>query len=246
LPTFPVSHSELAVALLLATIGAALQGSVGLGLAVIAAPILLLINPLWVPAPVLLAALLLVILIAYRDRAHILVGDVVVATIGRALGTIPAVYLLTALPAQYYDLLFGAIVLSGVLLSVLGLKIARTPSNVLLAGLLSGVASTLSAVGGPPLALVYQHDRGPSVRGTMSAVFILGTIISLIGLWWAGHFERTQLVMGVALMPAILLGFLCSRPIAAWLDRRHTRPAILAVSAASALAVLARALYGLF
>jgi uncharacterized membrane protein YfcA len=245
LSAFPVPPIEFAVALLLTTIGAALQGSVGLGLAVVAAPILMLFNPLWVPGPMLLAALLLVILIAHRDRAHIIAGDVALATFGRVLGTIPAAYSISLLPGEIYDLVFGGIVLLGVLISVSGWHIARTPLNVLFSGILSGVSSTLSAVGGPPMALVYQHDRGPSVRGTMSAIFILGTIISIAGLWWAGHFNQTQLVMGVSLMPGILVGFALSRHTAAWLDRRHTRPAILTVSALSALVILVRAIYNL-
>jgi uncharacterized membrane protein YfcA len=245
LATFPIPPTEFAVALLLATIGAALQGSVGLGLAVVAAPILMLFNPLWVPGPMLLAAMLLVVLIAYRDRAHIIPGDVAIATCGRIAGTIPAAYSISLLPSEIYDLVFGGIVLFGVLLSVSGWHIARTPANVLFSGVLSGVSSTLSAVGGPPMALVYQHDRGPSVRGTMSAIFILGTIISIAGLWWAGHFTQTQFLMGVSLMPGILVGFALSRYTAAWLDLRHTRPAILTVSAVSALVFLARAIYNL-
>ena len=90
MPTLPVPPTELAIALVLAAIGATLQGSVGLGLAVVAAPILLLLNPLWVPGPMLLAAMLLVVLIAHRDRAHIIRSDVALATTGRLLGTIPA------------------------------------------------------------------------------------------------------------------------------------------------------------
>lgn len=245
MPTLPVPPTELAVALVLAAIGAALQGSVGLGLAVVAAPILLLFNPLWVPGPMLLAAMLLVVLIAYRDRAHIIAGDVAFATTGRVLGTIPAAYALNLMPGSIYDLAFGVIVLVGVLLSVSGWHIARTPRNVIFSGVLSGVASTMSSVGGPPMALIYQHDRGPSVRGTMSAIFILGTIVSIAGLWWAGHFSKTQLMMGVSLMPGILVGFACSRHTAAWVDRRHTRPAILTVSAVSALVILVRAIYNL-
>ncbi|MGE3244186.1 MAG: TSUP family transporter [Pirellulales bacterium] len=245
MPTLPVPPSELAIALVLATLGATLQGSVGLGLAVVAAPILLLVNPLWVPGPMLLAALVLVMLIAYRDRAHIIVPDVALATTGRVLGTIPAAYLMNILPTEIYDLAFSGLVLAGVLLSVTGWHIARTPRNVICSGIFSGVASTISAVGGPPMALIYQHDRGPSVRGTMSAIFILGTIISISGLWWAGHFTREQLLMGLALLPGIFVGFALSRFTAARLDLRHTRPAILTVSALSALTILFRAIYNL-
>jgi uncharacterized membrane protein YfcA len=96
------------------------------------------------------------------------------------------------------------------------------------------------------MALVYQHERGPSVRGTMSAIFILGTLISIVGLVWAGRFGRVELTLGALLMPAVLVGYLCSRHTAAWLDRHHTRPAILVVSTLSALAILARALVRLY
>jgi uncharacterized membrane protein YfcA len=244
-PTLPVPPIELAIALVLATLGATLQGSVGLGLAVVAAPILLLLNPLWVPGPMLFAALVLVALIAYRDRAHIIVPDVALATTGRVLGTIPAAYAMNILPTEVYDLAFASLVLMGVTLSVAGWHIARTPRNVVCSGIFSGVASTMSAVGGPPMALIYQHDRGPSVRGTMSAIFILGTIISITGLWSAGHFSQQQLWMGIALLPGIFLGFTLSHYTAARLDLRHTRPAILSVSALSALTILFRAIYNL-
>ena len=243
MPTLPVTPAEIAVALVLAAIGATLQGSVGFGLAVVSAPILLLIDPVWVPGPMLLAAMLLVVLIAYRDREHILGGDVALGTVGRVLGTIPAAYALHALAGHVYDLIFAAMVLVGVGLSASGWHIARTPINVVVAGTLSGIAGTISSIGGPPMALVYQHEKGPSVRGTMSAIFILGTIISITGLWWAGRFGMVELALGLILMPAVVVGFAISRRTAAWLDRRHTRPAILAVSTLSALVILARALF---
>jgi hypothetical protein len=93
------------------------------------------------------------------------------------------------------------------------------------------------------MALVYQHEKGPRARGTMSAIFIVGTIISVTGLWWAGKFGVVELVLGLLLMPAVVAGFAISRYTAAWLDARHTRPAILAVSALSALVILGRALF---
>jgi uncharacterized protein len=245
LSALPVPPTEIALALVLAALGATLQGSIGFGLAVVAAPLLLLIDPVWVPGPMLLAAMLLVVLVAHRDRAHIIQGDVALGTIGRVLGTIPAAYALYILPQQVYDLVFAALVLMGVALSASGVHIARTRLNVVMAGALSGIAATISAIGGPPMALVYQHERGPIVRGTMSAIFVVGTLISISGLWWAGHFGMVELTMGLILMPAIVIGFAISRYTAAWLDRRHTRPAILAVSAVSAIVILARALYHL-
>lgn len=228
---------------MLVALGATLQGSIGFGLAVVAAPLMLLIDPVWVPGPLLLAAMLLVVLVAFREREHIIARDVALGTAGRVLGTIPAALAIEALPAHVYDLAFAVIVLFGVVLSASGVHIARTRLNVVVAGMLSGVAGTISSIGGPPMALVYQHERGPSVRGTMSSIFVMGSLIAIAGLWWAGRFGLVELVLGVILMPAVMLGFAVSRYTAVWLDRRHIRPAILTVSAVSALVILARALY---
>jgi uncharacterized membrane protein YfcA len=245
LPSLPVSPAEIAIALVLAAIGATLQGSIGFGLAVVSAPILLLLDPVWVPGPMLLAASLLVILITVRDRRHIIGGDVALGTLGRLVGTVPAAFALRAASSQAYDLAFGIIVLIAVVLSASGWHIARTRINVVIAGALSGIAGTVSSIGGPPMTLVYQHEKGPTVRSTMSAIFIVGTFISLAGLWWAGRFGKVELMLGTILMPAVLLGFELSRYTAPRLDAAHTRPAILTVSAASAIVILIRAIYNL-
>ena len=134
------------------------------------------------------------------------------------------------------------LVLAGVIISLAGWHIPLTLRNLFLTAIGSGFVSTVSAVGGPPMALVYQHEDGPQIRGTLSAIFTIGTLISLAGLWWAGRFGRDELMLGVLLMPGVLVGFALSRYTAAWLDRAHTRPAVLAVSALSAVVIGVRAL----
>jgi len=183
-PTLPVTPVELATALALTVVGAVLQGSIGFGLAVVAAPILLLVNPVFVPGPMLLAAMLLVILL--RERRDVIVGDIAIGVIGRAIGTLPAAYAIATLPRNVYELLFAALVTLAVVLSMAGWRIRRTPATIGLAAILSGFAGTVSSIGGPPLALIYQHENGARLRGTLSAIFTLGTLISMIGLWWAG------------------------------------------------------------
>ncbi|NIR59973.1 MAG: sulfite exporter TauE/SafE family protein, partial [Gammaproteobacteria bacterium] len=51
----------------------------------------------------------------------------------------------------------GALVLLAVAMSVAGLKISPTRPTLITAGALSGFMSTVSSVGGPPLAITYQH-----------------------------------------------------------------------------------------
>jgi uncharacterized membrane protein YfcA len=125
---------------------------------------------------------------------------------------------------------------------VRGIHLRRTPRNVFAAATLSGFIGTMSSMGGPAMALVYQHESGPQIRGTLSAIFTIGTAISVLGLWSAGRFGAVELQLGLLLMPAIFVGFLLSRYTAGRLDKAHTRPAVLAISALSAVAIVLRVL----
>jgi len=241
-PTLPVTPAELAIAMVLVAAGSVVQGSIGFGMAVVAAPILLLINPVFVPGPMLLAAVFLVLLMALRNRRDVIVGDVAVATVGRILGTAPAAMAIRALEPSIFELLFAVLVVAVVLLSLKGIHLRRTPRNVFAAAALSGFIGTMSSMGGPAMALVYQHETGPKIRGTLSAIFTIGTAISVLGLWWAGRFGSTELQLALLLMPAVFVGFFLSRYTVGKLDKAHTRPAVLAISALAALAIVLRAL----
>ncbi len=245
MPPLPVNAVQLSVALVLVAIGATIQGSIGIGLAVIAAPILLMVSPEFVPGPMLIAAMLLTLLMAHRERNHTAWDEVAVGTGGRVLGMLPAAYALSRVPvtSHTYDLLFAAIVLVGVLLSVSGWHFPLTLRNVFLSGIGSGFVSTISAIGGPPMALVYQNEAGPRIRSTLSAIFTIGTVISAAGLWWAGRFGVNELLLGVLLLPGVLIGFALSRYTAPWLDRAHLRPAVLGISALAAVVIAVRALW---
>jgi uncharacterized protein len=241
-PTLPVTLEQLVIGFVVVTIGSTLQGSIGFGLAVVSAPVLLLLDPVFVPGPLLLAAMLLVVLIAHRDRAETVFRDVPLGILGRVLGMIPAAYALAVLPATAYDLLFAGTVMLAVVLSLFGWHIPPTPFNVVTAATLSGFTATVSSLGGAPMALVYQAESGPRIRGTLSTIFVAGTIISIAGVWWAGRFGVVEALVGLALMPGVVVGFWLSRYTSRRIDASHMRPAILVASALSAVAILVRAL----
>jgi uncharacterized membrane protein YfcA len=241
-PTLPVTPVQVAIAVALTVLGASIQGSVGIGFAVIVAPVLLLYAPAFVPGPVVLAAWLLVVLIAFRERRDVIVRDLPPATLGRIMGTMPAAYALAVLPQSLYELLFGLLVMLGVIISVLGWHVRPTLGNVFLASIVSGFMSTVSSVGGPPMALLYQNEDGPRIRATISAIFIIGGGVTLAGLWWAGRFHTRELMLGLILMPGTIAGFLISRYTAAKIDAEHVRPALLTASALCAAIVIFRSL----
>jgi uncharacterized membrane protein YfcA len=244
-PTLPVTPAELATGLGLVVVGAVIQGSIGFGLAAVVAPILLLVNKIYLPGPMLMTSMLLTTLIAWRDRRHTVWPEVAVGTSGRIIGMLPAAYALRYMSGPAYEMLFALAVLAGVVISVSGWHIRLTTRNLFLTAIGSGFVSTVSAVGGPPMALVYQHEAAAKIRGTLNAIFTIGTPISLFGLWWAGWFGMPELTLGVLLMPGVVIGFLLSHYTASRLDERHTRPAILALSSAAALVVIVQAVQAL-
>ena len=52
----------------------------------------------------------------------------------------------------------------------------------MLAGATSGVLGTATAIGGPPMALVWQRKSGARLRGTMSGFFLVGSVMSIAAL----------------------------------------------------------------
>ena len=71
----------------------------------------------------------------------------------------------------------------------------------------------------------------------------MGISLSLVSLALVGRFGAAEVGASAALLPALLVGFVLSRWTAPRLDGHHTRAAVLVVSAASAVALLARDLF---
>lgn len=230
------------LASLVVAAGAALQRVIGFGLGVFSVPLLLLFAPAFVPGPLLAASVVLTVLLAHHDRAGINWRDLLWALSGRTVGIAIATALLATVSARALGLWSGGLVLFAVALSASGLRVPPAPRSLLAAGLLSGVLGTAVSIGGPPIALIYQHETGARLRGTLAAFFLIGVTMSLAGLRVADRFGWTELRLTTYLLPGVLAGFLFSRWAAHLLDRGYTRPAILTISALSSVLVIARAL----
>jgi uncharacterized protein len=233
---------DFVFATLLSAAGSCVQASVGFGLGLLSAPLLGLIDPSFVPGPVIFASLPLSVLVAVRERSELELGELGWAMTGRIPGTIVGAATVALLPASAMGLLFAALVLVAVGLSMSGWHLAPTKRTLVVAGTASGFMGTTTSIGGPPVALVYQHATGPRLRSALASYFALGAAFSLLSLAVAGEFGRHELALGVALWPGIALGFLVSRFVARHLDRGKTRTVVLATSSLAAVAVIIKSL----
>jgi uncharacterized protein len=239
---FPLTAPELLLATLIMSGGALVQGSIGFGIALLGAPLLFLINPMLVPAPVIIAGMTLPMMILARDYHDVLVRDVAWALPGKLAGTVCAALVLGIISQESLSLVFGGLVLLAVLLCALGWAPRPYPATLIAAGGLSGFMATSTSIGGPPLALVYRHQSGARLRGTLSAIFIPGGVLSLTALGLVGRFGLPELMAGLALLPGVVLGFWLSNHVAGVLDRTWLPHVVLAISALAAVIVIVRAL----
>jgi hypothetical protein len=238
-----VGFIEIAGVVAIMGAGAAVQGSAGFGSALVAAPLLVLIDPRLVPGPIMLAALVLDFLVFKRDRASLDLGGVKWIVLGMVPGSLLGAWVVVRLDKEALEVAVGLAVYLAVGLSLLGLKVRQNQPNLSGAGFLSGLLGTATSLSGPPLALIYQHTTGSRLRATLAGVFIAGAVLSLASLTLVGRMGQTEVGLGLVMVPGVLVGFTVSSRIAPKLDRGFTRPAVLAISAAAASVLLLKNLF---
>ena len=220
---------------LIITAASALQGAVGYGLNIIAAPLLMLLDPTLVPGPVIVAALLLTILMILRNRDGVDLKSVRWMAFGMLPGTILASLMLPYIPVRVISFALAGLVLAGVAISLTGFHFPPRRWIMLAAGFVSGYGSTLASIGGPPVALINQELPGPRLRATLATYFTILSFVSILSLIPAGRFGSHELLLSLVILPGVVLGFLLSKPLAVRLDLGYTRIAILVVSAAAGI-----------
>lgn len=208
----------------------------------IAAPILAVLDPDLVPGPAIVAAVTLTILVAYRERASIDRRGVGYALTGRVPGTVAGALLIASIPDRGVTVTVGCAVLLAVALNLSGIRFRPNKPTLLIAGAVSGFASTVSSVGGPPMAVVYANEPGPVIRGTLSFIFVIGGAMSLAALIIVGDFGRREALLSLVLLVPGSFGFLLSKRLAVKVDQGTTRNAVLVVAVLGAVTALGKAL----
>jgi uncharacterized membrane protein YfcA len=236
-----VSFPEYVVALFAVTVGAIAQGSIGFGFGMLAAPVLTLVDEELVPGAVLILGLTIAAMIAWNERGALDWLGIKWALVGRVLGTLAGAYAVTRLDHDSMAVLLGLLILVAVVISLTGWHVRPTASTLVGAGMVSGVMGTLTSVGGPPMALVYQREQAARLRSTLAGYFLFGASLALVTLTVTGELGKRQVVDGIVLLPGLLVGLAASRQLTPFLDRGYIRAAVLGLSALTAAALVAGA-----
>lgn len=229
---------EWALALTAVTAAACAQGALGFGLGLLAAPVLALVDDRFVPGPLLIVAFVLTVMVAVRERGQLDLRGIKWAILGRVPGSVIGVIAVVTLPNDVLLIVFALLVLSAVALSIVGWDIRPEPGTLFAAGATSGLMGSITSIGGPPMAIVYQHRSGPELRATLALYFVFGSMLSIVLLTAAGEITSGDIGRAAALLPAVLVGYVVSRYAGRILDRGLMRPAVLTFSAAASIVLL--------
>ena len=161
----------------------------------------------------------------------------------RVPGTAIGVAFVGWFSARKLGIAVGLMVLLSVLLTARAVRIPVNRRTLLGAGFVSGITGTTTSIGGPPLAILYQHREPLQIRSTLAVYFLLGAGLSLVGLGVVGSLDIRTLLLALLLVPCLLLGFVVSRLLHSAVPASRIRSGVLLVCGLSATVLLGKSVF---
>jgi uncharacterized membrane protein YfcA len=237
-----MSPGQYLAAVAALALGASVQGAVGFGCNLVAAPLLVLIDPTLVPGPLVAANLVLNAAMIRREGLPGAWDEARWPILGQTPGTVAGAAVLVFASARNLTVVLAVLMLAAVALSLVRAEPRRTPATLTAAGVASGFMGAIAGIGGPPVALLYQRATGEEIRSAITRYFIVSSGWTVVVLAAFGRFDLATVARGVLLVPGTLTGYLVSGRLRGRVDPTVVRRAVLALSGASALLALARGL----
>ncbi|MGI2101641.1 sulfite exporter TauE/SafE family protein [Shewanella oncorhynchi] len=230
-----IDPQTLALASLVVFLGALTQSLIGFGLAVVASPLLYIVDPQLVPGPVIAMGFTISLLTLFRERGHLEFNGLQYALIGRVPGGFIGASLLLFAPQPILGLSIAAIVAVAVILSLYKFSLPVNKKTLFGAGVVSGIFGNIAAIGGPPMAILLSGKDASQFRAALSAFFIFSSTIAMVILAITGLLELKHLWLSLMLLPSVLLGYLVAGRLVGSVDKDKTKMATLVLCSISAL-----------
>jgi uncharacterized protein len=227
-------------------IGGSVKGALGVGLPLIAVPLL----SLWIPSPQAIAMLVVPVLSSNLWQA--VEGGRFIPTLKRFRGLIAAQFIATvltvrmtlAMTASQLNILLAFALLLAVALMAVKPTLRVNPKQEqrvgTAIGLFSGLLGGVSSLTGPVIItylLSLKIDRDTFI-GSISVIYLTGAVPLYFAMLWFGRVAVVDFAMsGVALMP-MAIGLAIGKMLRQWLDEALFRKVLLGFLTLLALLLL--------
>jgi hypothetical protein len=215
----------MAVVLAVLLLSSFVRSAFGFGEALIAVPLLALIMPVAVAAPVVvLISITVAAVVLAQDWRHVEVRSAGWLVASTLVGTPLGLLLLTRVPEGIVKAVLGLIILAFSLYSLLGRHKAALADDSLAwtFGFGAGVLGGAYGMNGPPLVM-YGTLRGwapQRFRATLQGYFLPASLMAMTGYWLAGLWKPAVTHYYLLALPVVLVGIVLGRVANGRMDAR--------------------------
>ena len=166
--------------------------------------------------------------------------DLIYAYFGRLIGSFMAMPLIfLTLGTNNYLIIFGILLLVATYMSIKKWNIVANKKNITIAGTISGLMGTLTGIGGPPMALVYQNSSARKVVATLNMFFGVGALFSVILFVYYDLINLPEVMKSIYLSPALIIGtYIGRREMVKKFVDKNLKNLIIAVCFVSAFVII--------
>jgi|TARA_B110000116_G_scaffold128168_1_gene111159 uncharacterized membrane protein YfcA len=231
-----MSPLEILVVVVAVVAGSMVQATAGVGITLVAAPVLLAVDPAFVPLPLILGGAVVGIRNVTMEFAGFDARRWRRCLLGAPVGLVLGELALANLSERGLTAAIGLLVVISVGAMASGWQPRRRSWTSVLAGLLVAFSLRVAALPGPPYAILHHDDPPEVLRPNISAlVLVLAGTIS-IRLLVGGEVTGADLGRVALVMGSALVGLLLAPPLRRWVDSGWFRPALLSVCGLGGLA----------
>ena len=159
---------ELVAGFTVWVVAATFSGALGFGGGIIAVPFLVLINPEFVPIPMLLQGVFFTGAVMWRERRAIDIPALKWAAIGSLPGIALGTITLTSVNKDALGFLTGLLLLVAISLQVTGVRVQQNRFTLTLGGAIGGFMGITAAIPLVPIALAMSRYQGLKFRLTLN------------------------------------------------------------------------------
>lgn len=227
--------------------GAMTQGCTGFGIALVAAPALMIFMPhAQVPVLIILLALLNNTGVLIETRRSLRFRYVLPLVIGGVVGLPVGAGILSTVNATGFTLGVGLIVFIAAVLMVSGFRVKFRNENhaMLPVGVLSGILKGSTSIGGPPIVLFLTNQGADkqSFRANLVAYFAVIDSGAILAWWYFGLLNAAVLLLAALYALPVIAGTWCGILLARRIDEALFKRAVLVLVAVLGVVLVYRSL----
>ena len=233
---------EIVLVVVAVAAGSLVQASAGIGIALVASPVLMAVDPAFVPLPLILGGTVVGIRNVTMEFSGFDAKRWRKCLLGAPVGLVLGELALAGLSERGLTLAVGVLVVLSVVAVGSGWKPPSRRWMSVLAGVLTAFTLRVAALPGPPYAILHHDDPPQVLRPNLAGFVMVLSAVVTVRLLVGGAIDgaavgRIALVMGSA-----VIGLVLAPPVRRWVDGEWFRPGLLGVCGLGGLATIVGAL----